>query len=69
MAWKRSEKRWAAATIFLFLLYNLPGVPTYGDAAGLAIHGILTVVPLWVITYAGLYTHNRRDRKADQKEA
>ncbi|MGI6030815.1 MAG: hypothetical protein ACOX7F_04855 [Eubacteriales bacterium] len=50
----RGEKIWLIATVLLFVLYNLPFVPSYGDSIGTLIHGALTVVPLWIVSYAGL---------------
>lgn len=49
------EKRWLGATVLFFVLYNLPGVPAYGDAHGLLLHALLTVLPLWICVYVGLY--------------
>lgn len=51
----RTEKRWLLATLLFFFLYNLPYVPAYGDAKGLILHALLTVLPLWVCVYIGLF--------------
>lgn len=51
----RTEKIWLALTVLFFALYNLPGVPGYGDARGLLIHALLTVLPLWGCVYIGLF--------------
>lgn len=48
------EKIWLITTIVLFLLYNIPGVPMYGNDNGLLVHGILTVIPLWIVSYVGM---------------
>jgi hypothetical protein len=50
----KSEKLWIAAVATFFVLYNLPGVPAYGDARGLLIHALVTVLPLWIAVYVGL---------------
>ena len=50
----RTEKIWLAAVIVLYIAYNLPFVPAYGDATGAIIHGIITLIPLWIAIYAGL---------------
>lgn len=50
----KTEKRWLAAVILFFALYNLPFAPDYGDPEGALIHAVLTLVPLWVCIYAGL---------------
>ncbi len=58
----KTEKIWLALTVLFFALYNLPGVPGYNDAKGLIIHGLLTVVPLWICVYAGLFKVLRKYR-------
>lgn len=50
----KSEKLWLALTVIFYALYNLPGVPAMEDAQGLKIHAILTVIPLWILAYAGM---------------
>lgn len=58
----KTEKIWLALTVLFFALYNLPGVPGYNDAKGLIIHGLLTVVPLWICVYVGLFKVLRKYR-------
>lgn len=50
----KAEKIWLFLVVLFFILYNLPGVPSMGDEKGMFIHALLTVVPLWIITYAGM---------------
>ena len=50
----KTEKIWLALTVLFYVLYNLPGVPPYGQAVLTIVHGLLTVLPLWVIVYIGL---------------
>ncbi len=50
----KTEKIWLAVVVVFYLLYNLPGVPPYGQAIPTIIHGVLTVVPIWIIVYIGL---------------
>ncbi|MCI9121129.1 MAG: hypothetical protein HFG00_06340 [Oscillibacter sp.] len=50
----KTEKIWLALTVLFYVLYNLPGVPPYGQAVPTIVHGLLTVLPLWVIVYIGL---------------
>ena len=50
----KTEKIWLALTVLFCVLYNLPGVPPYGQAVPTIVHGLLTVLPLWVIVYIGL---------------
>lgn len=53
------EKFWLAATVLFYALYNLPGVPAYGDAKAAILHGLLTVVPIWILAYAGMVKINK----------
>ncbi len=57
-AYKKTEKWWLALVVLFYLLYNLPGVPPFGDAIGALWHGALTIIPLWIIIYVGLYRLN-----------
>lgn len=50
----KTEKIWLAAVLIFYIAYNLPFVPAYGDAKGAIIHGVLTLIPLWVAIYVGL---------------
>lgn len=61
-AYKKIEKWWLALVILFYVLYNLPGVPQYGDAKSAILHGALTIIPLWVITYAGMIILHRQRR-------
>lgn len=51
----RAEKIWLAVTVFFYLMYNLPGVPPYGEAIPTMVHALLTILPLWITAYAGMY--------------
>jgi len=51
---KCSEYWWLGLVVLFYILYNLPGVPKYGDVGGALRHALLTLVPLWVIIYFGL---------------
>lgn len=50
----KTEKIWLLLTVVLYALYNLPGVPPYGQAIPTIVHGLLTVLPLWIVIYIGL---------------
>lgn len=50
----KTEKVWLILVVLFYVLYNLPGVPAYGDTKGAVIHAVLTVVPLWIIIYVGM---------------
>jgi len=58
----KAEKIWLALTVLFYVLYNLPGIPGYNDARGLIIHALLTVVPLWICVYVGLFKVLRQYR-------
>lgn len=53
--YKKTEKWWLILIVLFYLLYNLPGLPQYGNATGAIWHGLLTLVPLWLIIYFGLF--------------
>lgn len=63
----KTEKIWLGLTVLFFALYNLPGVPAYGDARGLLVHALLTVLPLWICVYAGLFKVLRRYKLKKKK--
>ena len=42
----KTEKIWMIVTAVLYILYNLPGVPPYGEAVPTLVHAALTVLPL-----------------------
>ncbi|MCC8080712.1 MAG: hypothetical protein LIO80_01625 [Lachnospiraceae bacterium] len=50
----RAEKIWLAAVIIFYACYNLPFVPAYGHAKATLIHGLITLIPLWISVYIGL---------------
>ena len=69
MKLSKAEKYWLATSAAFFILYNLPGVPAFGDARGLLLHGLFTVVPLWIVTYLGMFAISRkRSLKKRKKE-
>ena len=50
----KTEKIWLLLTVLFYGLYNLPGVPAYGNSRGMFIHALLTIVPIWILAYAGM---------------
>lgn len=50
----KTEKIWMIVTTVLYILYNIPGVPPYGEAVPTLVHAALTVLPLWIVVYIGL---------------
>lgn len=58
----KAEKIWLFLTVLFYVLYNIPGIPAYLDAWGLLIHGALTVIPLWICVYVGLFKVLRKYR-------
>lgn len=63
--YKKTEKIWLGLVILFYVLYNLPGVPAYGDSKGAIIHGLLTIVPLWIVVYWGLFKLNNQRKLRD----
>ena len=45
------EKWWLILGLGVYALYNIPGVPAYGDARGAVIWNILGFVLMWSINY------------------
>lgn len=56
---KLTEKWWLALVVLFYLLYNIPYFPEYGDSPAALWHGALTLIPLWIIIYIGLFRLNR----------
>lgn len=54
MKFTKTEKIWLIVVIVFYALYNMPLVPVYHSASGTIIHGIFTLVPLWISVYWGL---------------
>lgn len=52
---RKKELLWLIGVVLFYVLYNLPMVPKYGDAKGMIIHALVTLVPLWIIVYAGFF--------------
>lgn len=51
----KEEKIWFISVMLFFILYNLPYVPPYGNAAATIIHAVVTVIPLWIAIYVGFF--------------
>ena len=64
-AYKKTEKWWLGLVILFYALYNLPGFPAYGDSDAALWHGALTLIPLWIISYAGMIRLSRQRRIKD----
>ena len=45
------EKWWLIIGIILYAIYNIPGVPAYGDARGAIIWNILAFLLMWTANY------------------
>ena len=63
--YQKTEKWWLILVILFYLLYNFPGIPSYGSIKGALWHGILTLVPLWISVYVGFYLTTKQRRLAD----
>lgn len=64
----RNEKIWLAVVAGFYILYNLPWVPRYGNAAGALVHGVLTLVPLWVAVFFGMFRMFREFPLRDKED-
>lgn len=63
--YQRTEKWWLISVVLFFLLYNMPGVPPYGSINGALWHGALTLIPLWICIYGGLYLTTKQRKLAN----
>ncbi|MGB4504101.1 MAG: hypothetical protein WBI44_04320 [Syntrophaceticus sp.] len=61
-SYKKTEKWWLALVVLFYVLYNLPGVPPYGNARAAIIHGALTIIPLWIVIYGGMFILHKQRR-------
>ncbi len=59
MKFTKIEKIWLTAVVIFYVLYNLPLVPVYHSASGTIIHGLCTLIPLWISVYWGLIKVSR----------
>lgn len=50
----KTEWIWLIITAVLYIAYNLPGVPAYEQPIATIIHALVTVLPLWVLSYVFL---------------
>lgn len=55
MKLNKREKIWLGSVLFFFIMYNMPFLPGYNSTAGTLIHGALTLIPLWICVYVGLF--------------
>ncbi|WP_434130903.1 hypothetical protein KIAC18_002401 [Sporomusa sphaeroides] len=60
--YKKTEKWWLGLTVLFFTLYNIPGLPAYGDSNAALWHGALTIIPLWIVVYGGMVVLSRQRR-------
>lgn len=64
------EKIWLAITVILFVAYNIPGFPAYGDIMGCLISGLILVGGIWIVIYVGmakLYKVQQLNEDADEE--
>ena len=67
-AYKKTEKWWFGLVVLFYALYNIPGLPAYGDSNATILHGALTIIPLWIISYGGMVLLNRQRQLKPEKE-
>lgn len=63
--YKKTEKWWLGLVVLFYALYNLPGFPKYGESVTALWHGALTIIPLWVVIYVGMFKLNRQVKLKD----
>lgn len=66
--YKYTEKWWLGLVVLFYLLYNIPGFPPYGEPVTALWHGALTIIPLWIVVYVGLFRLIRQRKLRDFKE-
>lgn len=45
------EKWWLIVGIALYAIYNIPGIPAYGDLKGAVIWNVASVILIWAANY------------------
>lgn len=48
-----TEKIWLIMCLAFEFIYNIPGVPAYGDIKGCIIHGLISVIGTLLSVYIG----------------
>lgn len=64
----KTEKIWLGIVLFFYICYNLPFVPAYGHEKATLIHALITLIPLWVSIYVGLFKVWKIYRLRDHNE-
>lgn len=64
----KTEKIWLLAVIIFYICYNLPFVPAYHHPRATLIHGVITLIPLWISIYIGLIKICRIYKLRDNKK-
>lgn len=65
--YQKTEKWWLIVVVLFYVLYNFPGVPGYGNANAAIWHGMLTLIPLWISIYVGLFLVTKQRKLIDVK--
>lgn len=68
MKFTKTEKFWLLAVVLFYVLYNLPFVPGYDNPVGTLVHGILTLIPLWISVYVGLVKVSGRKKEKSEDQ-
>ncbi|MDO4554185.1 MAG: hypothetical protein Q4B70_03455 [Lachnospiraceae bacterium] len=48
------EKIWLLIVVVLYVIYNIPGFPKYGDSFMCLVSGLILVGGIWVVIYIGM---------------
>lgn len=69
MKFTKTEKCWLFAVVLFYALYNLPFVPAYDSPVGTIVHGLITLIPLWISVYVGLFKVSKYYDKFDEDQS
>ena len=64
----KAEKIWLVICLLGYIFYNIPGFPKYGDMKMAIIHGVISMIWVWVANYLGVFIINKIYQLRDPKE-
>ena len=65
----KTEKIWIALTVIFYVIYNMPGLPKYGDQVGAMVHGVILLAAMWLTVFIGTkMVYKIYPLKEEQKE-
>ena len=63
----KKEIIWLCLSLLFLVLYYMPGLPAYLDSKGLLIHGVLTLIPFFLVSWIGNAMINKLYKLRDEK--